>query len=77
MAFSDFEDPVTLLVASAREHIPPNTSTGGGTKSSYIPDPENRLPINQVVEEVCEQKWYWNQIRYRRTFDEKVGSIGR
>jgi hypothetical protein len=76
-AFSDVEDPVALLVASAREHIPPNTSLGGGARPSYIPDPENRLPIDQVIEEMYEQKWYGNQIKYRRTFDERVGSIGR
>jgi DEAD/DEAH box helicase domain-containing protein len=76
-AFSDAEDPVTLLVASAREHIPLNTSLGAGAGSSCIPDPENRQPIDRIVEEIQEQEWYRNQIGYRRTFDEKVGSIGR
>lgn len=75
-AFSDDEDPVALLVAVAREHIPLNTSLRGGTKSSCIPDPETRQPIDQIVKEIDEQKWYLNQIKYRRTFDEKSGSIG-
>jgi DEAD/DEAH box helicase domain-containing protein len=75
-AFSDDEDPVALLVALAREHIPLNTSLRGGTKFSCIPDPETRQPIDQIVKEIDEQKWYLNQIKYRRTFDEKSGSIG-
>ncbi|KAI0256495.1 P-loop containing nucleoside triphosphate hydrolase protein [Lactifluus subvellereus] len=75
-AFSDAGDPVALLVASAREHIPLNTSLRHGTGSSCIPDPETRQPIDQVVKEIHEQNWYLGQIKYRRTFDEKSGSIG-
>jgi hypothetical protein len=76
-AFSDAEDPIALLVASAREHIPVNTSVGCTEESSHIPDPENRQPIDRVVEELHEQKWYLNQIKYRRTFEVKAGSLGR
>jgi DEAD/DEAH box helicase domain-containing protein len=76
-AFSDAEDPIALLVASAREHIPLNTSVGCTTELSHVPDPENRQPINQVIEGIHEQKWYLNQIRYRRAFEAKAGSLGR
>jgi DEAD/DEAH box helicase domain-containing protein len=76
-AFSDAEDPVALLVASAQEHIPLNTEgiTGAG-ELPHIPDPENRQPIAGIVEELQEQKWYIQQIKYRRTFDAKEGSLG-
>ena len=76
-AFSDAEDPIALLVASAREHIPLNTSVGCTTEPSHIPDPENRQPIDQVIEGIHDQKWYLNQIRYRRAFEAKAGSLGR
>jgi hypothetical protein len=76
-AFSDAVDPVSLLAASARDHIPHNTSLGGGAESSHILNSDNRQPIDQIVEEIYEQKWYLNQIKYRRTIDEKVGSIGK
>ncbi|KAI0282173.1 P-loop containing nucleoside triphosphate hydrolase protein [Russula aff. rugulosa BPL654] len=62
-AFSDAEDPVALLAHGAGE-LP------------HIPDPENRQPIAGIVEELQEQKWYMQQIKYRRTFDAKEGSLG-
>ena len=73
------EDAVGLLVASAREHIPLNTSAvcTDTKEPSHIPDPENRPPIDRVVEELYEQKWYLGQIKYRRTFNAKAGSLGR
>ena len=74
-AFSDAEDPVALLVASAQEHIPLNT-VGLTGKVSRIPDPEKRQPIDKIIEELHEEKWYTNQIKYRRTFDAKKGSLG-
>jgi DEAD/DEAH box helicase domain-containing protein len=77
-AFSDAEDPVALLVASAQEHVPLSTVglTGAG-KLPHIPDPENRQPILRIVEELQEQNWYMQQIKYRRTFDAKAGSLGK
>ncbi|KAH9180356.1 P-loop containing nucleoside triphosphate hydrolase protein [Lactarius sanguifluus] len=76
-ACPDAEDPVTLLVALARDHIPlTTTSTGDEVEPQNIPDPENRRSIDGIVEEIYEQKWYQDQIKYRRTFDAKSGSIG-
>jgi hypothetical protein len=75
-AFSDAEDLVTLLVASARQHIPINTA-GRTTDLSHIHDPENRPPIDEIVQELRQQTWYLNQIGYQRTFDVKSGSLGR
>ncbi|KAH9079220.1 P-loop containing nucleoside triphosphate hydrolase protein [Lactarius deliciosus] len=76
-ACPDAEDPVTLLVALARDHIPhTTTSTGDEVEPQNIPGPENRRSIDEVVEEIYEQKWYQDQIKYRRTFDAKPGSIG-
>jgi len=75
-AFSDAEDPVALLVASAQEHIPLNT-VGLTGELPHIPDPEARQPIAGIVEDLQEQKWYMQQIKYRRTFDAKEGSLGR
>ncbi|KAH9997523.1 P-loop containing nucleoside triphosphate hydrolase protein [Russula vinacea] len=74
-AFSDAEDPVALLVASAQELIPLNTS-GRTADLSHIPDPENRQPIAQIIEEFHHEKWYHKQIRHRRTIDAKVASLG-
>lgn len=64
-------------MASAREHIPLNTSVGCTAESSHIPDPENRQPIDRVVEDIYEQRWYLDQIKYRRSFGAKAGSLGR
>ncbi|KAI9446647.1 P-loop containing nucleoside triphosphate hydrolase protein [Lactarius indigo] len=76
-ACPDTEDPVALLVALARHHIPLNTtSTSDEVEPQDIPDPENRRSIDEIVEEIYEQKWYHDQIKYRRTFDAKPGSIG-
>lgn len=75
-AFSDAEDPVALLVASAQELIPLNTS-GRTADLSHIPDPENRQPIAQIIEEFHHEKWYHKQIRHRRTIDAKAASLGR
>ena len=74
-AFSDAEDPVALLVASAQEHIP--LGTAGRTAELSIPDPENRQPIDQIIEGLYQQKWYSRQIGHRRTFDAKAGLLGR
>jgi DEAD/DEAH box helicase domain-containing protein len=74
-AFSDAEDPVALLVASAQEHIPLNT-VGLTGELAHLPDPENRQSIDGIIEELQEQKWYMQQIKYRRTFDAKEGSLG-
>lgn len=77
-AFSDAEDPVALLVASAQEHIPLNTARlTGDSESPHVPEPENRQPIDGIIEELQEQRWYMQQIKYRRTFDAKEGSLGR
>jgi len=75
-AFSGAEDPVALLVASAKEHIPLNT-VGRTGEVSPIPDPGNRLPIDRIIEEIQEQRWYMQQIKFRRVFDAKEGSLGR
>lgn len=77
-AFSDAEDPVALLVASAQEHIPLNNAvlTGAG-ELPRIPDPEKRQPIDGIIEDLQEQKWYMQQIKYRRVFDAKEGSLGK
>jgi DEAD/DEAH box helicase domain-containing protein len=76
-AFSDAEDPVALLVASAQEHIPLNNTVDLTGKLPHLPDPENRQPIDGIIEELQEQKWYAQQIKYRRIFDAKEGSHGR
>jgi DEAD/DEAH box helicase domain-containing protein len=76
-AFSDAEDPVALLVASAQEHIPLNTAglTGAG-ELLPITDPEKRQSIEGIIEELQEQNGYMQQIKYRRTFDAIEGSLG-
>lgn len=64
-------------MALAQDHIPLTASASDEVGSSDIPDPENRPSINEVIEEIYEQKWYQTQIKYRRNFDAKPGSIGR
>ncbi|KAF9234482.1 P-loop containing nucleoside triphosphate hydrolase protein [Melanogaster broomeanus] len=55
------EDPVELLQAAARDHIP-------AAVKATIPSPEERNSIDDVVLEIQEQEWYKNQIVDRRTF---------
>lgn len=78
------ENPVELLQAAAREHIPvyPNSSREALTDPDFkakrrsIPEPEERPSIDSVIEEIMKQDWYKEQITERRVFDPKDGQTG-
>ncbi|KAJ7702373.1 hypothetical protein B0H17DRAFT_923441 [Mycena rosella] len=70
------EDPVLLLKAAAREHIPINPSDPTSWPAFAIPEPINRPSIDDVLTEIMQQSWYSDQIVERRTVDAKVGAIG-
>ncbi|OCH95579.1 P-loop containing nucleoside triphosphate hydrolase protein [Obba rivulosa] len=76
------DDPVALLQAAARDHIPINPSgsasvstmhTEAKGKQKAVPDPEDRPTIDAVLEELLEQEWYQEQLTSRRTFDAREG----
>ncbi|KAJ7286047.1 P-loop containing nucleoside triphosphate hydrolase protein [Mycena rebaudengoi] len=72
------DDPVALLQAAARDHIPVNPSQPQPKSwpTFLIPGPSERLSIDAVLEETTKQDWYSDQIADRRTVDAKVGQIG-
>lgn len=76
------EDPVSLLQAAARDHIPANPKSKSLTKAVAphdklaIPTPEERPSIDEVIKEIQDQEWYKGQIVDRRTFDAREARLG-
>jgi DEAD/DEAH box helicase domain-containing protein len=70
------DDPVALLKAAARDHIPIDPSKPGTWPTFTIPEPKDRPPIDTVLTEVVQQEWYMDQIVKRQTIDAKGGQIG-
>ncbi|KAF9228793.1 DEAD H helicase [Gyrodon lividus] len=74
------EDPVDLLQAAARDHIPVNPKAKEHPKSfekTTIPSPEERHSIDEVIREIQEEQWYKNQIVDRRTFEAREARQGK
>ncbi|KAI0747965.1 P-loop containing nucleoside triphosphate hydrolase protein [Daedaleopsis nitida] len=79
------EDPVALLRAAARDHIPVHPGSKqtalsasqvnlkGKGKSREIPAPEHRSSIEDVIDEIENQEWFKDQIAYKRVFEAKEG----
>ncbi|KAJ3559889.1 hypothetical protein NM688_g67 [Phlebia brevispora] len=83
-AIPDEEDPVALVRAAAREHIPIDPSnkssletvkTASQNSTKVIPDPDHRLPIESIVVEMQMQDWYVGQMRYHKTFEAREAQI--
>ncbi|KAH9930993.1 P-loop containing nucleoside triphosphate hydrolase protein [Fomitopsis serialis] len=83
-ATSKHDDPVVLLQAAARDHIPIDPSSrsfnqlsqsGSTGDQRIVPDPADRPTINAVIEEIQEQEWYQDQVVDRRIVDAKDGDI--
>lgn len=83
-ATPDGEDPVTLLQAAARDHIPVHpgskqpSASQADAKEKYreVPDSDKRPSIEEVVCEIEQQDWYREQIVHKRIFEAKVGQPG-
>jgi DEAD/DEAH box helicase domain-containing protein len=83
LATPAFDNPVDLLQAASRDHIPVNPSQKSalsffeqGTGGMIVPASLDRPSIDTVIEEITQQEWYNDQIVDRRVFDEKEGTIG-
>ncbi|KAI0709033.1 P-loop containing nucleoside triphosphate hydrolase protein [Earliella scabrosa] len=82
-ATPDGEDPVTLLQAAARDHIPVHPgskqpapgASQADSKEKYreVPDSNKRPSIEEVICEIEQQDWYREQIVHKRVFEAKVG----
>ncbi|KAJ7684713.1 P-loop containing nucleoside triphosphate hydrolase protein [Mycena polygramma] len=70
------EDPVALLKAAARDHVPIDPSNPASWPRVTIPEPKDRPSVDAVIAEIMQQEWYLNQVVERRTIDAKVGQIG-
>ncbi|KAH8117220.1 DEAD/H helicase [Phellopilus nigrolimitatus] len=76
------DDPVLLVQAAAREHIPVNPSTAKNENWSTssrllaVPASKERDTIDEIIEEIKLAEWYKEQIVDRRVFDAKEGRIG-
>ncbi|KAK7440243.1 ATP-dependent 3'-5' DNA helicase [Stygiomarasmius scandens] len=75
------EDPVALIQAAARDHIPINPDVtpddlfiADDGPIEPIPDPENRPSIKEVLQEMQKQRWYRDQIVDQRTVAAKDGT---
>ncbi|KAG6332894.1 hypothetical protein ID866_6201 [Astraeus odoratus] len=76
------EDPVELVQAAARDHIPvnPKGKPPSQAERPEIPSPEDRPTVDDVIREMQEQEWYSGQIVDRRTFttrEPREGSYSR
>ncbi|KAI0811238.1 P-loop containing nucleoside triphosphate hydrolase protein [Irpex lacteus] len=78
------DDPVALLQAAARDHMPidpinkssiATLSASQSNSSKIIPDSEHRPSIESVIQEIKEQDWFENQIVFERTVPEKEPEI--
>ncbi|KAI8998791.1 DEAD/H helicase [Trametes punicea] len=77
------DDPVALLQAAARDHIPAHprlnrpltlaSQSDVKGKNKAVPEPDRRPSIQEVIEDIEHQEWYMEQISYRRTFDAREG----
>ncbi|KAI6129159.1 P-loop containing nucleoside triphosphate hydrolase protein [Pisolithus thermaeus] len=74
----DGEDPVELLKAAARDHIPANPKARSHSPKAEgeVPSPNDRPSVNEVIQEIQEQHWYANQITDRRTFSARTAREG-
>ncbi|KAH9901228.1 DEAD/H helicase [Cubamyces lactineus] len=79
------DDPVILLQAAARDHIPAHPGFGRSRvvasqdtkgKNKAVPEPDSRPSIEDVIEEIERQEWYTEQIAHRRIADAKHGQTG-
>jgi DEAD/DEAH box helicase domain-containing protein len=74
------EDPVTILQAAGRDHIPVNTSWEAEDDSNdpkEVPSPEHRPTIDAVIGELQERRWYKGQIVMRKVTDELKACKGK
>ena len=79
------DDPVALLRAAARDHIPIDPTdkssivalSASQGVSKVIPDAEHRPSIESVMKEIREQDWFENQIVFERTVPEKNPQYGQ
>lgn len=76
------DDPLQLLQAAARDHIPVNPDLKGDSltvdETSHMPIPstEDRASINDVLVELEEQRWYKDQIVEHRIIEAQEGQTG-
>ena len=79
------DDPVALLRAAARDHIPIDPTDKSSIVAlsasqgvlKVIPDAEHRPSIESVIIEIREQDWFENQIVFERTVPEKNPQYGQ
>ncbi|KAF8184950.1 P-loop containing nucleoside triphosphate hydrolase protein [Mycena galopus ATCC 62051] len=76
LATGEEDDPVALLKAAARDHIPIDPSNPESWPNSTVPEPKNRPSIDAVLEEIMQKDWYSDQIVERRTIEARIGQIG-
>ncbi|KAF7359385.1 P-loop containing nucleoside triphosphate hydrolase protein [Mycena sanguinolenta] len=70
------DDPVALLKAAARDHIPIDPSKPETWPNHTIPEPKDRPSIDAVLGEIMQKDWYSEQIVERWTIEAKIGQIG-
>lgn len=75
-ATPETEDPVALVQAAARDHLPVNPSDPSSWPTFVVPEPSNRPSVDSVLNEMTTQPWYTEQITERRTTPAKEGQAG-
>ncbi|KAI0703572.1 P-loop containing nucleoside triphosphate hydrolase protein [Cytidiella melzeri] len=77
------DDPVAILQAAARDHIPIDPTnkssiesiSASQSKPKVVPDSEHRPSIESLIREIKEQDWFADQIVFERTIAEKEPKI--
>lgn len=80
LATSVNDDPVSLLKAAGRDHIPVNPSESLYREEMInveVPTSNKRLSIAEVVAELQTQTWVDDQIVYMKAFDAKEALTGK
>ena len=82
-ATAETDDPVTLLQAAGKDHVPVEPSAVPAmfaetpkTARMPVPDSQDRQTIDVVLAEISEQEWYKEQIAARKVFEAREGQTG-
>jgi DEAD/DEAH box helicase domain-containing protein len=78
------DDPVVLLQAAGRGHIPIDPTkksviaaiSSSLNKTKVVPDSDHRPSIQSIIQAIKEQDWYEDQIVFEKTISEKESRIG-
>ncbi|KAF9001945.1 P-loop containing nucleoside triphosphate hydrolase protein [Cyathus striatus] len=73
--FESPENAVEYLRRAAYQHMPTDPTTPSSSNILRIPDPENRISMNDVISQIKNERFYHQQLVFRRTIEAKKAKI--